>query len=1262
MTETALRARHDDPRQMLVAYLRESCGFEAIGNPHQRRPKSTMGQCYLAVQQTTHQHVVRLADRSEHALSLHFVHGRLASRVVEDRQLEITSAPWYDALTGVAIRAPLTADSGCGGAMQHVKSGYHELACLLALVLAIAIPEACAAVTKPQLSRESVAARLATVRVPFVANTGQLDPRVSYYAPTFAGTVFVTNDGRVVYALTGGGGAPTSHAATGERSSQRVERQASKRGALLEETAVAGSPHPSASAYAPTRVAYFVGRDPTRWRSDVPTFDAISFGEVWPRIRLDLAANGSSVEKRFTVLPGGDPSRIRMHVAGGENLRIDPSGALIVATANGDVTFTAPTAFQERNGARHGVRVAYALHGRRDYGFRVFDYDPALPLLIDPLLQATYLGGSGVDAAYGLAIHPVSGDVYVAGVAASVDFPGTLGGAQPARSTKNDAFVARLDAALTVLEQATYLGGVEDDQANAIAIHPATGDVYVAGQTFSTNFPGTAGGAQATNGTFSMAAFVARLNAGLTTLDQATYFGGGVTVAYALAIHPASGDVYAAGSAISVILPGTAGGAQPDGGGAVDGFVARFNAALTTLGQATYLGGSGGDTVHGLAIHPTSGDVYATGDTSSTNFPGTAGSAQATHGVDFGNSDAFVASLGASLTTLHRSTYVGGNNQETGQALAIHATTGDVYVAGWTQSTNFPGTTGGAQSTFIGGSSAFLAYFDAALTTLHQATYLGTSGANRAFALAIHPASSDIYVAGYTTGDFPGTSGGAQSTFGGFQDAFVAHLNSALTVLDQSTYLGGSSADMAEALAIHPATGQIYVAGPTQSTNFPGTAGGAQATHGADGTNSDGFAARLTPDLTASAVANANLSSLVVSTGVLAPAFNASTIGYSDGVPFGVTSVTIAPTVADGSSTVTVNGVAVTSGTASAPIALSVGGNSIAVVVTAFGGATKTYTVNVVRAAALFRGYLSSHGNDANPCTLPLPCRLLPQALLAIGDGGEIWILDSANYNTGPVDITKSVTILAIPGVIGSIVASGGDAIDIDTPGVRVALRNLVLLNLGDGTNGVNFMRGLELTIEGCEMYGMGASGVTASASDARFAMTNSVSRDNGAYGVSITAAVSAALDGVHLLNNVFSGLLVGGDADVTLANSVAANNGTFGVSIQANAGTMTRALVERSVLRANAGGVEGFAGAGKLAQIAVSRSSLTDNGAGVSASTNAGGSIAIVLTGDVVSGNATGIVASGAGSSVVYSRQNNTLTGNTTDLSGATLTALPGK
>jgi hypothetical protein len=137
--------------------------------------------------------------------------------------------------------------------------------------------------------------------------------------------------------------------------------------------------------------------------------------------------------------------------------------------------------------------------------------------------------------------------------------------------------------------------------------------------------------------------------------------------------------------------------------------------------------------------------------------------------------------LNPSLTTLAQATYLGGSGSDFADALAIHPSTGDVYVAGWTYSTNFPGTTGGAQASYGGGQDAFIARLDPGLTTLDQATYLGGAGDDVPIALAIHPATGDVYVAGYTYGNFPGTTGGAQAASGGLQDAFVARLTADLT-------------------------------------------------------------------------------------------------------------------------------------------------------------------------------------------------------------------------------------------------------------------------------------------------------------------------------------------------------------------------------------------------------------------------------------------------------------------------------------------------
>src|SRR5262249_36291334 len=156
-------------------------------------------------------------------------------------------------------------------------------------------------------------------------------------------------------------------------------------------------------------------------------------------------------------------------------------------------------------------------------------------------------------------IGPTTGDVYVAGGTFSPDFPGTSAGAQSALGGNDDAFVARLSADLSTLDQATFLGGLREDI--AFAIQPTTTDVYVAGFTVDANFPGTGGGAQRVFGG-NADGFVARLNIDLTALDQATFLGGGdVDAALALAIEPTTGDVYVAGLTASPTFPGTAGGA-----------------------------------------------------------------------------------------------------------------------------------------------------------------------------------------------------------------------------------------------------------------------------------------------------------------------------------------------------------------------------------------------------------------------------------------------------------------------------------------------------------------------------------------------------------------------------------------------------------------------------------------------------------------------------------------------------------------------------
>ena len=684
--------------------------------------------------------------------------------------------------------------------------------------------------SNPALAAPSDAAiqpKLAGVRVPFLANEGQVDARVAYYAPTFAGTVFVTRQGEMVYALDG--------RTTGRETSRARPAAVRGPGWALTETLAGGRPQPAAGAPAQGRASFFLGADPARHRPDRPTYESIGLGEVWPGVTVTLHAAGQSVEKLFTVRPGASPAVIRVRVNGADALRLTGEGALLAQTGLGEVTFTAPIAYQEADGVRQPVPVAYRLHGR-EYGFALGAYDTARPVVIDPLLQSTFLGGSGTDTVNALAIHPTTGDVYVAGFTSSTTFPGTVGGAQPGNAGGTlDAFVARLNSTLTTILQSTFLGGTGFDTVAALAIDRTSGDVYVAGSTSSTTFPGTAGGAQASHGGGPLDAFVSRLNRTLTTLVQSTFLGGiDLDTGNALTIHPTSGDVYVAGDTSSVNFPGTAGGAQPTfGGGISAAFVARLSNSLTTLLQSTYFGSIGATHGIALAIAPT-GDVYIGGDQTLSML---------------GNSTAYVNRYNSALTTLAQTSFLGGAGNEAVTALAIHPTTGDVYATGSTDSPTFSGTAGGAQPTSGGGTEAFVSRLNSTLTTLLQSTFLGGSGNDFGTAITVAPATGDVYVTGLTSStNFPRTAGGAQGTYGGGSfDAFVSRLNSTLTTIVQSTFLGGIGTDRGNAVAIHPTSGDVYVGGGTGSGVFPGTTGGAQPTFGgAD----DGFVARLTADLT----------------------------------------------------------------------------------------------------------------------------------------------------------------------------------------------------------------------------------------------------------------------------------------------------------------------------------------------------------------------------------------------------------------------------
>ena len=428
------------------------------------------------------------------------------------------------------------------------------------------------------------------------------------------------------------------------------------------------------------RVTYLSGASVAH----VPVWGGIVYRKIYPRIDMYYRISRAHLKSEFAVAPGGDPNTIRMRYEGVAKATIGTDGSVVVETQHGTIRDAPPEIYQGGNGRRRQVAGGYRVFGDGTVGFWLGDYDPARPLIIDPVLSfSTYLGGSGQDAATAIAAD-AAGNIYVAGWSTSPDLPVT-GAAQPRIGGSVDAFVAKIGVAGALI-YCTYLGGSGDDRAFGITVD-AAGNAYLTGWTYSTDFP-VAGVPRQTRLKGGRDAFAAKLNAAGTALIYSTYLGGsGNDAGRSVAVDPA-GDAYIGGETSSSDFP-VLSAFQSASGGQQDGFIAKLNSQGSGLLYSTYLGGSGDDNVAALALD-TSGNVYVTGGTTSPNFF-VVSAFQPRIG---GGQDAFVAKLGPSGATLIYSTYLGGSGgtvgmPECGNGIDVDSA-GNAYVTGTTSSFGFP--------------------------------------------------------------------------------------------------------------------------------------------------------------------------------------------------------------------------------------------------------------------------------------------------------------------------------------------------------------------------------------------------------------------------------------------------------------------------------------------------------------------------------------------------------------------------------------------
>jgi hypothetical protein len=513
----------------------------------------------------------------------------------------------------------------------------------------------------------------------------------------------------------------------------------------------------------PTKVNYLVGNDPRAWRTGVTTHGRLRYQGVYPGIDVVYYGNQRQLEHDFVVAPGADPSQIRWRFEGTDRLELEPDGSLRVEVGPASLRFRPPQVYQWNRGEREAVPATYRLAAdqNREVGFAVALYDPTRTLVIDPVLvYSSFLGGLGYEQASGAAVDRL-GQLYVVGETSSTNFP----------------------------------------IANAL-------------------WPTNSGGYDGPQNPYGNEAFVAKLGAAGTNLIFATYLGGnGVDAAVAVTLDALDRPVIT-GLTGSTNFPITPNALQRQmaseedlGFYLSDLFVAKLSASGETLLYSTYIGGEAED--QGLAIAlDEADDIYVAGYTESEDFP------VRNNATAFNDAtDAFVLKFRPGETNLSYSMLLGGGDFDFAQSIKVdllrHA-----YVLGNTASTTFP-VTNAFQPTYRGGSyDVFLSKVAPEGNGLVFSTFLGGSGQEEGLGIALDPDGNAI-LTGYTSSSgFPVTNA-LDSVKASGRDVFVAKFNP-LGQLLYSTFLGGRSEDEGWAIALD-AAGSVFVAGMTQSSDFPTT-------------------------------------------------------------------------------------------------------------------------------------------------------------------------------------------------------------------------------------------------------------------------------------------------------------------------------------------------------------------------------------------------------------------------------------------------------
>jgi len=579
--------------------------------------------------------------------------------------------------------------------------------------------------------------------------------------------------------------------------------------------------------------------------ASVPTFSRLHRMAVYPGIDVVYYGNGGELEYDFEIAPGANPSAIRMRFDGADRVRLNQRGEVVLSLGAGEIVQRTPVVYQRRpSGEIVAVKSAYRIDQRGDVRVDLGEYNPADRLVVDPAITySAYLQGSSPDIAIAIA-HDANGNIYLAGNTWSTDFPVTPDAEQLTYGGNSDVWVMKLNPSLgsSAIVYCTYLGGAAIETLKAMTVD-ANGVVYLTGTTNSSGFPVSSGALQSTI-TSNTHAFVTMLDpsqAGSAGLIYSTYLGGANTEE-GDAIVVANGKIYVTGNTTSDNFPLVGASLQTTRVSGFDGFIAEFDptqSGASSLIYSTYLGGSGQDLPHAIAVDP-AGNIYVAGITYSNDFPTTPTSYQPFYSNNQqGDGDGFLTELNPNTGVMLYSTYLGGTLTDDVKKIVVEPG-GHVALAGFTQSFDFPISQNAYQPAFkpqatcqlnpvyTCAPNGFLTILDLTATTplvqgLVYSTYFGGTGGD--VVLDLRRDSAGRYVmGGYTlSSDFPVTANALSSTTSGFGiDGFIAILDPVKPPTSQlvySSYVTGPGFQVVYGVDVD-ASGLIYAAGFSTSNLF----------------------------------------------------------------------------------------------------------------------------------------------------------------------------------------------------------------------------------------------------------------------------------------------------------------------------------------------------------------------------------------------------------------------------------------------------------